>query len=49
MDNDATWVLLFNKQMAGELQLPDPYEAVKNGTWTIDMLYECVTKSAARS
>ena len=45
MDNDATWVLLFNKQMAGELQLPDLYEAVKNGTWTIDMLYECVTKA----
>lgn len=45
MDNDATWVMLFNKSMATDLQLPDLYEAVKNGTWTIDMLYECVKKA----
>lgn len=43
MDNDATWVLLFNKPMAQELQLPNLYEAVQNSTWTLDLLYECVT------
>ncbi len=42
MDNDATWVLLFNKQLANELQLGDLYQAVNNGVWTIDKLYECV-------
>lgn len=46
MDNDATWVLLFNKKLAEELKTGDLYEAVKNGTWTIDRLYECVKNAS---
>ncbi|MGI6202278.1 MAG: extracellular solute-binding protein [Eubacteriales bacterium] len=45
MDNDATWALLFNKKLAEELQVGSLYDAVKNGIWTIDMLYECVKKA----
>lgn len=47
MDNDATWVLLFNKQLANELQLGDLYQAVKDGTWTLDKLYQCVQNASS--
>ncbi len=44
MDDDATWSVLFNKEMATRYDLPDLYEAVENGTWVIDdMLTYCTT------
>ncbi len=33
-------MVLFNKKIAEEFDLPDHYEAVENGTWTFDMLYK---------
>ncbi len=42
---DYTHVLLFNKQLWRELDLPDIYEAVCSGTWTYDMFRE-VTAAA---
>lgn len=39
-DNDATFVLLFNKSIALDCQLPDLYAMVENGTWTMDSFYE---------
>lgn len=35
-----TWMMLYNATKASALDLPDFYEMVDNGTWTIDKLYE---------
>ena len=40
MDDDATAAVFFNKQLAAANGLPDLYEMVDNGTWTIDKLTE---------
>lgn len=32
--------ILFNKEMIGEYTLPDPYETVRGGKWTIDTMSE---------
>ena len=47
MDNDATWVLMFNKKMVSDLDLESPYELVKNNEWTFDKMYELM--QAAKS
>ena len=39
MDNDATWIMMFNKQLASQYGL-DPYAEVKNNTWTFDRFLE---------
>ena len=39
MDNDGTWVMMFNKKLANNLDL-DIYSLVKNGEWTFDKLLE---------
>ncbi|MBR5124514.1 MAG: hypothetical protein IKU90_05220, partial [Clostridia bacterium] len=39
-DNDATFVILFNKQIATECNLPDLYEIVSNKQWTMTTFYE---------
>ena len=38
IDNKATQVTLFSKQVVNDFGIANPYEAVKNGTWTIDRL-----------
>ncbi len=40
MDNNATWAILFNKDLASDLALPDLYQMVLDGTWTLDALEE---------
>ena len=47
MDNDATWVLMFNKKMIVDLDLESPYDLVKNNQWTFDKMYEMM--QAAKS
>jgi len=45
--NDATWAVLFNKDLLQSYSLPDPYQIVKDGKWTLDVLYansKAVTK-----
>ncbi len=44
-DNDATFAILFNKQIAADNDLPDLYELVKTKEWTMDKLYEFAAKS----
>ncbi len=39
-DNDATGAILFNKKLLQDYDLENPYEKVKNGTWTIDAMTE---------
>ncbi|MCL1858559.1 MAG: hypothetical protein FWF92_04935 [Oscillospiraceae bacterium] len=40
MANDATWILMFNKNLLKDLNLADPYELVKANQWTADKMYE---------
>jgi len=39
-DDYAVQVLYFNKDMCSEFQLSNPYEAILDGTWTLDMLFD---------
>ena len=39
-DNDATFVMLFNKKLATKHQIPDLYKIVDNGEWTFDKMYQ---------
>lgn len=45
MTNDATWVCLFNKEIVRDLGLPDHYQVVKDGKWTIDVLHQNARKA----
>ncbi len=40
LDNDATFVMMFNKTIAKECQIPDLYSMVTNYEWTFDKLFE---------
>lgn len=46
VDNDATAVLMFNKQMAANLDY-DFYDMVRNNTWDLATMYSCA-KSAVK-
>ena len=39
MTNDATWAVLFNKDLTEGAGLEDHYQMVKDGAWTLDVLY----------
>jgi len=38
--NDATYAVLFNKNLVRDYELEDPYTLVKSGTWTYDKIAE---------
>ncbi len=38
IDNKATHVIAFNKKLVTEYDIPDPYETVRSGKWTLDAL-----------
>ena len=40
MDNDATWLVIFNKELIKNLALEDPYDIVRNGKWSFDKLLD---------
>jgi len=40
----ATWGVLFNKLLATNAQLEDPYQLVRDGKWTLDKLVELAKK-----
>ena len=42
LDNDATFVMMFNKTLAKEVQIPDLYSMVSNYEWTFDKLAQYV-------
>ena len=44
---EATWVMAFNKRILNDLSLENPYELVKNGSWTLDKLSELIHSSFA--
>ena len=39
-DNDATFIIMFNKQLAKDCKLPDLYSLVENNEWTMEQFYE---------
>lgn len=39
-DKDSTWCLLFNKRLYKDLGLAEPYDTVRSGKWTLDLLKE---------
>ena len=47
IDNQATWIMMFNKTMINEYDMDDPYQLVRDGVWTIDKFSE-MTKDIAR-
>lgn len=46
-DDKASWCILFNKKLAADFDLPNLYEIVLNGDWTIDKFYEFGAVGAA--
>ncbi len=46
MDNEGTWCVLFNKDLAEDFKAGDLYSLVDSGTWTIDRMYE-IAKAVA--
>ncbi|MBQ7698713.1 MAG: carbohydrate ABC transporter substrate-binding protein [Clostridia bacterium] len=44
LDNDVTWIMLFNKKMIADNDLEEPYQLVRDGKWTLDKFYEYVKK-----
>ena len=38
--NDATWVVMFNKNFVSDYGLEDPYQIVREGKWTMDKMME---------
>ena len=38
MDNDATWLVIFNKELIKNLALESPYDIVRSNKWTHDKL-----------
>ena len=47
IDNQATWIMMFNKNMINEYDMEDPYQLVRDGKWTLDKFSE-MTKDIAR-
>ena len=40
LDKGATSLMIFNQELADELSIPDPYQKVRDGDWTIEALTE---------
>lgn len=38
--NDATWCIMFNKDLNQSMGFDDPYAVVNEGKWTLDVLHE---------
>ena len=44
MDDRATWIMFFNRDLIEINELENPYDLVAAGTWTIDKMYEMSEK-----
>lgn len=42
-DSQSTWMMYYNGTIWSELGLPDPYQLVRDGKWTIDLFTEYAT------
>jgi len=46
LDDRATWIMLFNKDIVQNAGLESPYSLVEAGTWTIDKMYEYMQQTS---
>ncbi len=46
MDKDATWIIMFNKNMVQNFNLDDPYELVDSGSWTLEKMYSMMESAS---
>lgn len=44
VDDDVTYVMMFNKELREEHQIADPYQTVKNDDWTLDNFNAIISK-----
>jgi hypothetical protein len=44
--NQLAWALCFNKTIMKDLELEEPYELVRGGSWTIDAMFELMKKGS---
>lgn len=47
IDNDATWVLMFSKQMHQNYQLDNLYDLVRENKWNYDVMLDMITATAS--
>ena len=45
----SVYLIMFNRDMAEDLKLPDFYQMVTDGTWTLDVMMECAGKAFSDS
>ena len=48
MDNDATWLTIFNKSLIEKYDLESPYDLVRSNNWTFDKYYEMLNSDIAQ-
>ena len=48
MDNDATWLTIFNKSLIDKYDLESPYDLVRANNWTFDKYYEMLYSNIAQ-
>ena len=46
VDDDVTFVLMFNKELRQEYQITNPYDTVKAGDWTLDYFNTIISQLA---
>ncbi len=49
VDDDVTFVFIFNKKLREEYQVENPYELVKNGTWTLSKFNSIISQLATEN
>ena len=47
MDNAATSAIVFNKQLLADHALPNPYQLVRDGNWTLETFFDMVRQVSA--
>ena len=49
VDDDVTFVFMFNKELSAEYQIANPYDTVKAGEWTLDYFNSVISKLATEN
>ena len=49
VDDDVTFVMMFNKELQRQHQVANPYETVTNGDWTLDKFHSIINGLASEN
>ncbi len=49
VDDDVTFVMMFNKTLQKEAQIPDPYTTVRNKEWTLEHFNSIIQNASAEN